>query len=109
MLDALIEAGKAPDDLADVLAKRLIPFHRNVAANCAGCSAGSVEATTSVVTENLDQMAPFVDVNLAREQFALVESSMRAFVRSEQPMFEQRVADGWIRDVMAMMCAVHLP
>ena len=52
MLDALLAAGHAPPDLAARLARRLIPFHRDLAPSC-GCTEDVAAAATAIVTREL--------------------------------------------------------
>jgi aminoglycoside phosphotransferase family enzyme/predicted kinase len=108
MLNSLLEAGKAPPDLATLLAERLIPFHRDIATNCAESPEGPVEATISVVTDNTDQLAPFVGSILPRQQFSLVATALRIFAQTERLWFEQRVADGWVREGHGDLRAEHI-
>ena len=59
MLDGLLAAGSAPSDLADRLAARLIPFHRDSAPRCAGEARAVAQAATQIVIDNLDELQPF--------------------------------------------------
>src|SRR5262249_51448093 len=56
MLDRLIAAGRVPRDLADRLAKRLIPFHQRIAVDCGAEAYGSARALATVLTDNLDEL-----------------------------------------------------
>jgi aminoglycoside phosphotransferase family enzyme/predicted kinase len=98
MLDTLIEAGITPADLADRLACRLIPFHRDAATPCGSTPAGSAASLAAVLLDNLDELRPFTGSLLAPQQFALVDASMRVFLHRRQLLLEQRIADGWVRE-----------
>ncbi len=97
MLDALLAAGHVPPDLAARLANRLIPFHRDL---CPSCGAGSdaAAAAARIVTENLDELAPFASAFLGTAQFGLVATAMRRFLAEQEPLLLARAATGWIRE-----------
>jgi aminoglycoside phosphotransferase family enzyme/predicted kinase len=97
MLDALLAAGHAPPDLAARLARRLIPFHRDVAPPC-GVTTDVAAAATAIVTENLDELAPFARSSLGPIQFDLVATAMRQFVATRDELLRERAAAGWIRE-----------
>ena len=98
MLDVLLRCGTAPPDLADRLADRLIPFHRDVAPPCDGPPEDVATAATRVVTENLDELEPFAGAPLGRGQLGMVAGAMRRFAREHDGLLRDRAAAGWIRD-----------
>jgi aminoglycoside phosphotransferase family enzyme/predicted kinase len=98
MLDRLLVAGKAPPDLADRLAKRLIPFHQRLAAGCGGEVYGTARALAAVLTDNLDELRPFAGTSLSPVQRSLVDAAMRRFLTDNAELLRTRVAEGWIRD-----------
>ena len=97
MLDALLASGAAPSDLAERLAARLIPFHRDIAPRC-GSTAETVAAATRIVTDNLDELAPFAGAPLGSFQFGLVTDALRHFVNARDELLRERAAAGWIRE-----------
>ena len=97
MLDGLLTTGDEPPDLAARLARRLIPFHRDLAPSC-GCTADVAAAATAIVTENLDELAPFARSSLGPIQFDLVAAAIRQFLASRDELLQSRAATGWIRE-----------
>jgi uncharacterized protein len=97
MLDALLAAGHAPPDLDAQLARRLIPFHRDHAPSCGG-TADVAAAATAIVTENLDELAPFARSSLGPIQFAIVAAAIRQFLATRDELLQSRAATGWIRE-----------
>jgi aminoglycoside phosphotransferase family enzyme/predicted kinase len=108
MLDALLAAGAAPADLADRLAARLIPFHRDVAARCEGEPAAVAAAMTRIVTDNLAELAPFVGAPLGAVQLGFVSAAMHRFVRERDALLRQRATTGWIREGHGDLRAEHV-
>ena len=97
MLDVLLAAGHAPPDLDAQLARRLIPFHRDLAPSC-GCTEDVAAAATAIVTENLDELAPFARSSLGPIQFDLVATAIRQFLATRDELLQSRAATGWIRE-----------
>jgi aminoglycoside phosphotransferase family enzyme len=108
MLDGLLEHGEVPFDLAARLAERLIPFHREIAEDCASDTDAMAAKTTRIVTGNLDELAPFAGAPLAATQFHLVATAMRRFIADEEALFRARVAAGWVRERHGDLIAVHI-
>jgi aminoglycoside phosphotransferase family enzyme/predicted kinase len=107
MLDALLAAGHAPPDLAARLARRLIPFHRDLAPSC-GWTADVAAAATAIVTENLDELAPFARSSLGPIQFDLVATAIRQFLATRDELLQSRAAAGWIREGHGDLRAEHV-
>lgn len=108
MLDVLLKQGKAPENLAESLAERLIPFHTSPAGTTrAGEMTGSPVETTpcptdpvvylSVLTDNLDQVAEVASDILSNVQLGLVDRSMRGFMETERPLLEDRF-QSWLME-----------
>lgn len=107
MLDVLIGAGNAPENLAAVLAERLIPFHRDSAAPC-GTLDHDPDRSTAVVIENLAELRPFAGHRLGRRQLELVTESLVAFAKDHRALLADRVSQGWIREGHGDLRAEHI-
>jgi aminoglycoside phosphotransferase family enzyme/predicted kinase len=107
MLDRLLASGTAPADLSERLAARLIPFHRDIAPSC-GCTPGTTAAATRIVTDNLDELAPFAGAPLGPIQLGLVIDVMRQFLAERDEILRARAADGWIREGHGDLRAEHV-
>lgn len=97
MLDVMLRSGPAPTDLGGRLASRLIPFHRDHCPAC-GTEPAVAEAATRIVTENLDELAPFAGSFRGPVQLGLVERAMRGFIADHEALLLDRAGDGWIRE-----------
>ncbi len=99
MLDQLLRRDSAPPKLAERLGDQLIPFHRSIPLGGDAADAAGVAAmTTTIVTENLDQLAPFASHSLGAVELGLVVDAMRGFVAGHDELFRDRAAAGWIRE-----------
>jgi len=107
MLDVLLATGVAPADLAERLAGRLIPFHRDIAPTC-GRAPETAAAATRIVTDNLDELAPFSGAAIGRIQFGLVKDAMLTFVAERDEVLRARAAGGWVREGHGDLRAEHV-
>jgi aminoglycoside phosphotransferase family enzyme/predicted kinase len=107
MLDVLLASGTVPTDLAQRLAERLVPFHRDVALRC-GNAPQTAATVTEIVTDNLDELAPFAGTPLGTIQLGLVSAAMRRFVSEWEEIFRARAADGWVREGHGDLRAEHI-
>lgn len=98
MLDHLLRGDAAPPDLAELLASRLIPFHRQVAPICLGDPDAVAGSATGIVTDNLDELEPFAGAPLGAAQFGLVAAAMREFIAAHGALLRERAAAGWVRE-----------
>lgn len=108
MLDQLLATEGAPADLADRLARRLIPFHRDLAGACGRREDGSARALAGVLTDNLSELRPFAGTRLAAVQLGMVDEAIRAFLAANAELLAGRVADGWVRDGHGDLRAEHV-
>jgi aminoglycoside phosphotransferase family enzyme/predicted kinase len=98
MLDHLLASGTVPPDLAARLARRLIPFHRDLATDCGCQEYGTARALAAVLTDNLDELRSFAGTRLAPRQLALVDEAIHSFLAGNADLLAGRVAGGWVRD-----------
>lgn len=108
MLDVLLRADQAPEDLARRLADRLLPFHLELAPVCAGAPQDVANVATAVVRDNLDEAEQFAGKPLAAVQLALVAAAMRRFITENNDLFVRRARDGWVREGHGDLRAEHV-
>lgn len=108
MLDAMLRRGETPDGLAEWLASRLVPFHRDVAGPCGGEPYGQAQALAKVLTDNLTELEPFAGRFFGGEQLRLTGQAMRQYLVERASLLEDRVRNGWIRDGHGDLRAEHI-
>lgn len=108
MLDAMLRRGEKPDHLAEWLASRLVPFHRDVAGSCGGEPYGQAHALAKVLTDNLAELEPFAGRFFGGEQLRLTGQAMRRYLVERASLLEDRVRDGWVRDGHGDLRAEHI-
>lgn len=97
MLDALIERGDAPGDLADKLADRLVPFHVR-AGRCGGEPSACAAAQAAVLVDNLDALTNLPPGRRDPGLLAPVGLAMRGYLADSRNVLVRRCAEGWVRE-----------
>jgi aminoglycoside phosphotransferase family enzyme/predicted kinase len=95
MLDVVLAEGRAPVNLGEIIAGRLIPFHADTSLPCEGDPDRITAMVLDVVTDNLDELDHHP---LAPVQLGLIQRSMREFIERERPRLLERTRGGWVRD-----------
>ncbi len=90
--------GDFPPALLRRLARRLARFHAECPTGAGIDRHGAPRAVASLVTENLDQLAPFVDTRLPRTLFEAARSAQTGFLAEHADRLVARVRGGHIRD-----------
>jgi len=98
MLDAQLQAGMEPPQLAARLAERLVPFHLEEIPECPGDPDAILNGQLGVVTDNLNELQPFLNRPLPSYEFDLINRAMQRFIGTNRRVLRQRVVDGWIRE-----------
>lgn len=98
MLDAHLQRGAEPRNLATRLAARLVPFHLEEIPECPGDPDTVIEGTLDVVADNLKELQPFLNHPLPPYEFDLVNRAMQRYMSENRRALRQRVVDGWIRE-----------
>jgi uncharacterized protein len=98
MLDHILHRDHLPEDLADRLADRLIPFHRDRPPMGQDDPEATLERLLAVVTENLDEVESFAGKPLPAGELAIIHRAMREFIESHRGHLLARVTGGWVRE-----------
>lgn len=96
MLDRLLQEGAAPDDLAERLAERLLPFHGG-SSTSGGLCPQDPETYLKVLTDNLAQVAEVTRGICGPAQLAFVDRSMRGLIEAQADLLEARFPI-WLRE-----------
>jgi uncharacterized protein len=98
MLDQILHRDHLPDDLADRLADRLVPFHRDRAPMGQDDPEATLERILAVVTENLDEVESFAENPLPAGELAIIHRAMREYIEDHRGRLLARVTGGWVRE-----------
>ena len=98
MLDRLVEQGDV--SLADMgkVARVIADFHRSALTSPAIAEYGQLDRIMLNWQENLEQMVPFESTTLGSEERAVIKAWVSSFAAEYAPLFDRRVAEGFIRE-----------
>lgn len=97
-LDARIDAGTADAPELERVAATLADFYQKQPSPPDVAEWGGVEKLRISTDENFSQTAGFVGKTLSRGAFDAIRAFTETFFEQHHPLFDQRVAGGWIRD-----------
>lgn len=97
MLDVQLAAGTRPAALAERLAARLIPFHRQTA-HCSGNPTEQAANAERILRENLDEITALQSDVVFSTEFSAIRSTMLEYLSANPIAIRERAAAGWIRE-----------
>jgi aminoglycoside phosphotransferase family enzyme len=98
IMTKLLDEGKVNEKLIDKISKIIAEFHRKAETNARISKFGSLAAVGVNWKENFDQTEEYVGKTLSAETFKRIQEKVEAFMNTNKPLFEKRIADGRIRD-----------
>ena len=98
LLRALLERGKAGPLDMERIARKIASFHREASTSREITRVGGTEAVIFNTEENFNQIEPYIGETLDMGTFERVRDYTRGFIRANEGLFQQREAEGWIRD-----------
>ena len=97
-LDALIKARKAGEPELERVAVALADFYQKQPATPQIAEWGTIEKIRMSTDENFSQTKPFIGKTISRAAFEAIRAFTGVSYERRRPLFEQRLARGWIRD-----------
>ncbi|MFN0071064.1 MAG: AAA family ATPase [Chloroflexota bacterium] len=98
MLDHLIQAGEVTESMIERVAERIAAFHDSAERGLSIDRHGSPAAVRANWAENFEQIAPFVGRTVSAAHVRTIQEYVEHFLNEQSPLFEQRVAEGFIRE-----------
>jgi uncharacterized protein len=108
MLPTLLAAGKVTTATMQQLAHLLADFHAQAETGPAVNQDGTMGTILRNWEENFTQTRPYLDWPLSREAYDRIRSRVLTFCRLQPGLFDQRIADGRIRDGHGDLRAEHI-
>ncbi len=97
-LSRLIETGAAQPEMMADLGRLIADFHQTAEASPEIAHFGSLEIVRKSWDENFEQTEPFIGRTISREVWKQTREEIERFMRVYADLFEERVAQGRIRD-----------
>jgi aminoglycoside phosphotransferase family enzyme/predicted kinase len=98
MLKRLIGRDDFDPAVLDAVARKVAAFHREAATGGVIDEMGRVETIHRNHEENFSQTEKYIGITIPEHQNRLICRYDRRFLQEKAPLFEQRVAEGFIRD-----------
>jgi aminoglycoside phosphotransferase family enzyme/predicted kinase len=108
MLPVLLASGEVTADTMQRLAQLLAAFHAQADTGAKINQDGTVATILGNWQENFAQTQPYLDFPLMRGAYEKIRSRVLAFCRIRAPLFDQRIAEGRIRDGHGDLRAEHI-
>ena len=97
-LDARIKAGNAGEPELERVARMLAEFYQKQPPTPEIAEWGGIGKLRVSTDENFSQTGDFIGKTLSRRAFEAIREFTDSCYERRRPLFEKRVADGWIRD-----------
>lgn len=98
MLDQLLDQGGVSAQDVRNIAGTVARFHQHAERSAEINAGGTLAAIRFNWEENFQQTEEFQDITLRRQDFRCIRDWVIGFTELHAPLFEQRIADGFIRD-----------
>jgi uncharacterized protein len=108
MLPSLLAAGEVTPATMQRLAHLLVAFHARAETGPAINQGGTVATILANWEENFTQTGPYLDWPLGRDAYNKIRRWVLNFFRTQTSLFDQRIADGRIRDGHGDLRAEHI-
>jgi aminoglycoside phosphotransferase family enzyme/predicted kinase len=108
MLPARLAAGEVTVETMADIARRIHTFHAEAARSVVISSYGRLKVIEEEVTENFQQLEPFVGRTIEPEAFAELKDRTERFLATHPDLFRQRIAEGRIVEGHGDLHADHI-
>ncbi|MDR1993524.1 MAG: phosphotransferase [Nitrososphaerota archaeon] len=98
LMNKLLQKNKINDQIIDKLAAIIANFHTNAQTNPEINTFGRLETIQTNWTENFTQTQKYINQTIPQEDYDAIQQKINTFINKNPSLFEQRIADGRIRD-----------
>jgi aminoglycoside phosphotransferase family enzyme len=108
MLNRLLEAGKVRSEAMECIGRHLASVYAAIPSDEKTRAFGSLEVISTNIVENFEQTRKYINGPVSPEAFETIESWSLAFMKENTALFEQRVAQGHIKDCHGDLHLQHI-
>ena len=108
MLYRLLEAGKVKSEDMERIGRHLAKAYAEIPSDEKAQAFGSLDVISINVVENFEQTRKYISGPVSSEAFETIESWSLAFMKKKKALFEQRVAQGYIKDCHGDLHLQHI-
>jgi len=108
MLYRLLEGGKVDAEAMQHIGRHLAKAYAAIPSDEKARAFGTLDVISTNVVENFEQTRRYIGGPLSKETFETIESWSLAFMKENTALFEQRVAQGCIKDCHGDLHLQHI-
>ena len=108
MMDVLLSEDKVSPPMLTGVAEKLVEFHHKAETNARISAFGDLDTITENTEENFAQTEKYIGNTISREKYQRIKAYSRRFIEEKAALFQQRIADGRIRDCHGDLHAAHI-
>jgi len=108
MLYRLLEAGKVKPEDMERIGRHLAKAYAAIPSDEKARAFGSLDVISINIVENFEQTMRYIDGPVSHEAFVSIESWSLSFMKKKRALFEQRVAQGYIKDCHGDLHLQHI-
>ncbi len=108
MMDRLLVSDEVTVEMVTAVAHKLATFHEKAATSTEISEYGSLKAIRVNTEENFSQTEKYIGTTITTDTYNLIKDYANNFMAKNQALFEQRVAEGRIRDCHGDLHAAHV-
>jgi aminoglycoside phosphotransferase family enzyme len=108
MLYRLLEAGKVKSEDMERIGRHLAKAYAAIPSDEKAQAFGNLDVISINIVENFEQTRKYIGGPITHEQFDAIESWSLSFMKKKTALFEQRVAQGYIKDCHGDLHLQHI-
>jgi len=108
MMDRMLQNDQVTTQMVEMVAKRLVEFHRQAEINEEQAKIGGLDTVTRNAEENFSQVSSYVNKTTTKEQYERIKNYTHSFLKKNAALFAKRVKEGRIRDCHGDLHAAHI-
>jgi len=108
MMDVLLVENQVSPGMLTAVAQKVAEFHQRAETNTNISAFGEVKVITQNTDENFTQTEKYINKTIFPDTFQRIKTYTEGFIETNTLLFNQRIADGRIRDCHGDLHAAHI-
>ena len=108
MMNSLLANDQVSPQMLTGVAEKLAEFHRGAETNASISAFGSLEAIIENTEENFIQTEQYIGNTISQGKYQHIKAYTNRFIEEKIALFQQRIANGRIRDCHGDLHAAHI-
>lgn len=108
MMDVMLINNKVSVEMVANVAKKLADFHHHAETNATISTFGNLDTITQNTEENFSQAEKYIGITIPPDRYQRIKNYTHSFIADNAALFQQRVAEGRIRDCHGDLHSAHI-